>query len=128
MTATNDMGMLVSNYNQSAVEWSVVLFSLGISLIATSILSVSSFGMRRMGTFVGLMAAYGGVMFVIGSLMYSGMTPMVTGQLYSSVGMLVAGALMIINGALMMRAKPQEMMPEMKAGENNQAGQPRSQL
>ena len=127
MTTTNDMGMLVSQYNQPAIEWSVALFSLGISLILTSLLSVSSFGMRRMRILGGLMTGYGGAMFGIGSLMYSGMTPMMTGQLFSSVGMFVVGALMIINGALMISRKPEEMMPKIETGENNLTGQPRSQ-
>lgn len=120
---TNDMGMLVSQYNQRAIEWSVVLFSLGFLLIVTSLLSVSSFGMKRMRILGGLMTVYGGAMFVIGSLMYSGLTPIMTGELLSSAGMFVVGALMIINGALMMSKQSQEMMPRMETGENNQAGQ-----
>ncbi len=115
MSVTNGMGMLVSNHNQYAIEWSVVLFALGGLLVVTSLLGVSHFGVQKMNIFGGLMMLYGATMIFLGVLMFSGMSPMMNGSLYSSLAMLVVGFLMILNGALMLGKYSRKTMHSMKA-------------
>lgn len=117
------MGVMTSNYNMPVVEWGVVLVLLGLLVLGTSLISMTSYGMHRMRMFGILMAVYGVVMLVIGSFMYSGMTPMMTGATFSSVGMSVVGALMIVNGALMIRKRSKRMTTQIKSGQEGQAGQ-----
>ncbi len=114
MVVTNDMGMVVSNYNQYAVEWSAVLFAIGALLVITSLFGLSSIGMGKMKVLGGLMILYGIIMFFIGLVMYSGMTPMMDGSLYSSIAMFVVGVLMILNGALMSKHS-RKVMPLMQS-------------
>ena len=120
---TNDMGVMTSHYNMPVFDWGVVLVLLGLLVLGTSLISVTSSGMQRMRSFGILMAVYGVMMLVIGSFMYSGMTPMMTGATFSSVGMIVVGALMIVNGVLMMRKRSKGMTPQIKSGQEGQAGQ-----
>jgi hypothetical protein len=101
MVTSNDMGVMVTQYNQNAIDWAIGLFILGGFLLVTSLLSVSSFGMMRMNIFGPMMIIYGIVMIGIGVVMLSGMTPMMNGSLYSSLAMFVVGIAMLLNGLLM---------------------------
>jgi hypothetical protein len=96
--------MMPSTFNQAALAWALVLYSLAAILAITGILGVTSAGMGRMRRIGNLMLLYGVVMIGIGGLMYGGYAPTMGGLLLSSVGMLTVGILMIANGALMSRS------------------------
>ncbi|MGI0078468.1 MAG: hypothetical protein ACRECH_02485 [Nitrososphaerales archaeon] len=120
---TNDMGVMTTHFDVPALEWGVVLFSLGALILGTSLVSATLFGMQRMRSFGVIMAVYGIAMLVIGSIMYSGMTPMMTGSTFSSIGMFAVGALMVINGVLMINTLHGGMKFQMKSVKETQAGQ-----
>ncbi len=103
MTTTTEMGVTMPHYNSYALAWGVGISLLGVVLVATEIVSLTSLGMGRMRIFGFLMIGYGVVMLLIGTAMYSGITPMMNYSLGSSTGMSVAGALMLVNGVLMTR-------------------------
>jgi len=105
MVTTNDMGMIVNRVSPAALAWGVGISILGVILLVTTILSVSSVGTDRMDVFGPLMIAYGVAMLFVGGSMYSGNTPMMQGSLPSSLGMFVIGALMTVNGILMWRTR-----------------------
>ena len=102
-TTTMVMGVTMSHYNSDGLVWGVGISLLGVVLVLTEIVSLSSAGMGRMKIFGFLMMGYGVVMLVIGTAMYSGITPMMNYSALSSAGMYAAGALMMVNGALMLR-------------------------
>jgi hypothetical protein len=103
--STNTMGEMMVEYSLSELLWGVGLFALGALLVATSLISVSSVGLGRMGLFGDLMLVYGIAMLIIGSAMYSGVTPMMSGYLFSSAAMFVVGIFMIASGALMRQTR-----------------------
>lgn len=107
MTTTDNMGMVVTQYNASSLFWGLGLLALGVLLIATGFLSLTAIRMKRMGLFGSLMAAYGMIMLLVGYLMYSGLTPIMQGSMISSLGMFLLGVLMIASGVLMSKnSKP----------------------
>ena len=104
MITTVEMGVTMSHYNSNALAWGAGISLLGVVLVVTEIVSLTSIGMGRMNIFGFLMMGYGVVMLVIGTAMYSGVTPMMNYSVESSAGMFVAGALMLVNGGLMVRS------------------------
>ena len=104
-STTNDMGMVVMQNTGSGLFWGVGVIILGAALVITAFALVSSFGMRRMGTFGTLMVAYGIIMLFVGISMYGGVTPMMQGITLSGLGMLAVGPLMAFNGVIMWRSR-----------------------
>ncbi|MFI5421794.1 MAG: hypothetical protein ACHQ1H_12565 [Nitrososphaerales archaeon] len=100
---TMEMGVTMSHYNSNALVWGVGISLLGVILVVTEIVSLTSIGMGRMNIFGFLMMGYGVLMLFIGTAMYSGVAPMMNYSVESSAGMFVAGALMLVNGGLMVR-------------------------
>ena len=101
----NGMGMTLTEYtNPSGIIWGVGLAALGIVLIVTAFVSLSSLSRKRMVTIGRLMFAYGIVMLLVGTSMLSGLTPMMAGSVPSSLGMFAIGVLMIFNGIAMGRS------------------------
>jgi hypothetical protein len=104
MSTTTMMGVTTTHYNGSAQYWGIFLLFLGIALLLTAGISITSYGLRQMALFGMLMMGFGVVMFAVGALMYSGITPMMPQQsttLVSSLGMFGVGALMLVNGSFM---------------------------
>ena len=104
-STTNEMGMVVMQYTSSGLLWGVGVIVLGAALVITAFAEVSSFGMRRMGTFGTLMVAYGIIMLFVGVSMFRGVTPMMQGITLSGLGMLAVGPLMVFNGVIMWRSR-----------------------
>ena len=91
----------------SADFWAVVLVLLGVAVVATSVLSVQSVGIRFAKLFSILMILYGVGMLAVG-------VSMTTGYIYSagisviySYGMVLVGGAMVVNGVIMSRTPMQ---------------------
>jgi len=88
---------------QTAIPWTISLYSLGIVLVITGLLGVSSVGLIRMRTMGFLMLLYGITMVGVGALMYEGYTPMMANTALLGLGMMGVGIVMLVNGVLMAR-------------------------
>lgn len=84
--------------------WIAGLYILGVVVIATTVFSVTSSGIRFARLLSLLMLAFGVIMIISGWFMTTGnMAAGGYATLYG-YGMLLVGALMLVNGALMMRS------------------------
>ncbi len=94
-------GVTVWGYLLSGYGWAVVLAGLGVLVVAVSVLSVTSAGVRNLKAFSVLMVVLGLVMAIIGTIMSGG--GMMGAALIYGYGMIIVGVLMVINGAMMLR-------------------------
>jgi hypothetical protein len=94
-------GVVVAGYGLSGYGWAAVLAVLGALVVATSVLSVTSAGVRHLKAFSLLMVVLGAVMLIVGSLMSGGQ--MMGLSLIYGYGMIIVGLLMAINGVMMLR-------------------------
>jgi hypothetical protein len=115
----SSMGVTTVQYNNSSIAWGGIFVVLGVTLICTAVVNISSRGMGRMSLFGGLMIIYGLAMLALSFLMYSGITPIMqqNSLVVSSVGMFIVGALMCANGWLMRRNRMQTPPHAMKDAE-----------
>jgi hypothetical protein len=92
---------MMTGYVLTGDAWAGVLALLGALVVAASLLSVTSTGVRHLKGFTLLMVLLGAVMAVVGTLMSGG--PLTGSSLLYSYGMVIVGLLMAINGVMMMR-------------------------
>jgi hypothetical protein len=100
-TAIGQGGVVVGGYSMSGSGWAAVLAGLGVLVVAASVLSVTSTGVRHLRAFSVLMVVLGLVMAIVGSFMSGG--AMMGASLVYGYGMIIVGILMVINGAMMLR-------------------------
>jgi uncharacterized membrane protein HdeD (DUF308 family) len=96
-----ETGMMTST--PSDLGWILGLYALGAIVIATSVLSVTWFGLGRPKLFSGLMMVYGILMVVVGWVMITGSMVGTTEVLLYGYGMAIVGILMVVDGTIMMR-------------------------
>ena len=83
--------------------WVGILLVLGSAVIATSVLSVVSVGIRLGKVFSFLMITYGVIMIIIGAAMTTGYIMATDVSMIYSYGMVIVGAAMVLNGVMMSR-------------------------
>ncbi len=88
MMSTNKMGAMIDAYTTSGIVWGIRLFALGVLLLVTAPVTLTSPGVGHIGIFGVLMIVYGIIMLLVGSAMSLRVTPMMNGIL-SSLGIFV---------------------------------------
>jgi len=95
--------MAATELGLGATAWALILFLLGLLVVATTILSATTLDPRFIPLFSVLMLVYGVAMIIVGGLMSTGGLLSTGISMLYGYGMVAVGALMVVNAAMMLR-------------------------